>query len=139
MAKAGGEVVVGLGVVTWPVLRSIIGPRSFGLILLAYSAYQLIDALRYPGYHNPDTWCLWLAAGDDVPAGDDLLLVALGWWWLDDAAATRGEVDGHGAAGDGGHRGGGKCTVQRGAGHGGEGGAAGRSGVGGLESEEEAE
>ena len=46
---------------------------------------------------------------------------------------------GRGAAGDGVHHGGGKCTVQRGAGHGGEGGAAGRSGAGGLESEEEAE
>jgi len=44
------------------------------------------------------SWCLWLAAGDDVQAGDDLLLVALGWWWPGDATAATGEM-GRGVAG----------------------------------------
>jgi hypothetical protein len=43
-------------------------------------------------------WCLRPPAGDDVPVGDYLLLVALGWWWR---GARRGR-DGERGVGRGG-------------------------------------
>jgi hypothetical protein len=45
------------------------------------------------------SWCLRLAAGDNVKAGDGLLLVASGWWWPGDATVATGEME-WGAAGD---------------------------------------
>jgi hypothetical protein len=48
-------------------------------------------------------WCLRLTAGDDVPADDDLHLVASGWWWALYTMAAIGEhevgmkVDGRGS------------------------------------------
>jgi hypothetical protein len=56
-------------------------------------------------------WCLRLTTGDDVPAGNDLLLVATGWW---QRGACRGR-DGRGGVGHNGgwgHSGGWSAALQ---------------------------
>jgi hypothetical protein len=57
------------------------------------------------------SWCLRLAAGDDVKAGYNLLLVSSGWWWPGDTTTATNKME-WGAEGMGARRDGGKRTAR---------------------------